>query len=518
MKRTFVLLRWCDPLRVPRAPEMRSLQATGRVREIEFPNNVTSETVKEMLLNKFSNHLNADEASRLLFYKGVGTSNLLTHAGTMNDMCGQAMRRYRSTSKVYMRISPDGDNSGNSPPHSPNLNPRDQPYNQDLSDNAEQQTPEQMEGNDDFQSRRQQEDTLPQQGTGANMVIPVPSRGNRVQPPNTTDDAQQPTVADMVIPGPSRGNRVQPLNATGTNRTTHRQLARIAVSDSSDDEQDTRRGTMPFRSSTPNQTPNLPEDPHMIAVKIYEKMPYDKVIKVPMVACRCQHNGESSEVGEVEELPDLMIAAATDTGSGPAYDIGLLDNLLISRRIPQRLQILCLTAMEMRLQSSMDCSPVVIIRFRLNDNAAELLRALMMSDDIATLRSCHIHVALMGSKFDEEVCGIQSQADSSDLEIRILQPTMSSETLIVGGIVKGQDIQFLKNVWQAVAEACQAGQAVQAQRDLLQRNRDLRREQERQLRESVSIHVISQGMPQVKRSTRNAQALDIPLFRSASGQ
>ena len=26
----------------------------------------------------------------------------------------------------------------------------------------------------------------------------------------------------------------------------------------------------------------------------------------------------------------------------------------------------------------------------------------MMSDDIATLRSCHIHVALMGSKFDEE--------------------------------------------------------------------------------------------------------------------
>ncbi|KAJ7350167.1 hypothetical protein OS493_038038, partial [Desmophyllum pertusum] len=330
-----------------------------------------------------------------------------------------------------------------------------------LSDNAEQQTPEQMEGNDDFQSRRQQEDTLPQQGTGANMVIPVPSRGNRVQPPNTTDDAQQPTVADMVIPGPSRGNRVQPLNAT--------------VSDSSDDEQDTRRGTMPFRSSTPNQTPNLPEDPHMIAVKIYEKMPYDKVIKVPMVACRCQHNGESSEVGEVEELPDLMIAAATDTGSGPAYDIGLLDNLLISRRIPNRLQILCLTAMEMRLQSSMDCSPVVIVRFRLNDNAAELLR------------SCHIHVALMGSKFDEEVCGIQSQADSSDLEIRILQPTMSSETLIVGGIgERARHTNFLKNVWQAVAEACQAGQAVQAyKRDLLQRNRDIRREQERQLRESA---------------------------------
>ena len=36
------------------------------------------------------------------------------------------------------------------------------------------------------------------------------------------------------------------------------------VSDSSDDEQDTRRGTMPFRSSTPNQTPNLPGNTNFV--------------------------------------------------------------------------------------------------------------------------------------------------------------------------------------------------------------------------------------------------------------
>ena len=43
---------------------MRSLEAVGRVKDIEFPNNSTTAHVRESLLNSFGNYLNAADADR----------------------------------------------------------------------------------------------------------------------------------------------------------------------------------------------------------------------------------------------------------------------------------------------------------------------------------------------------------------------------------------------------------------------------------------------------------------------
>ena len=60
MKRTFILLRWADRLRVPRAADFASLESGGRVKEITFNNNSTMVHIVDMLKHNF-HQLNTDE-------------------------------------------------------------------------------------------------------------------------------------------------------------------------------------------------------------------------------------------------------------------------------------------------------------------------------------------------------------------------------------------------------------------------------------------------------------------------
>ena len=65
MKRSFrVLLRFCDLLRVPRPNILRVLESTGRVKELEFPNNPSTANLQDIVLTAFSQHLNRRQASR----------------------------------------------------------------------------------------------------------------------------------------------------------------------------------------------------------------------------------------------------------------------------------------------------------------------------------------------------------------------------------------------------------------------------------------------------------------------
>ena len=65
MKRSFrVLLRFCDLLRVPRPNIQRVLESTGRVKELEFPNNSSTANLQDIVLTAFSQHLNRRQVSR----------------------------------------------------------------------------------------------------------------------------------------------------------------------------------------------------------------------------------------------------------------------------------------------------------------------------------------------------------------------------------------------------------------------------------------------------------------------
>ena len=64
MKRTFIFLRSDDTLEVPKATELHALESSGRIKEIEFTNNSTSQAIGEMLVNSFSNKLRASDLPR----------------------------------------------------------------------------------------------------------------------------------------------------------------------------------------------------------------------------------------------------------------------------------------------------------------------------------------------------------------------------------------------------------------------------------------------------------------------
>ena len=64
VKRTFVLLRFCDFLRVPRSNVVRALESSGRIKEIEFNNNSTSAAIEDTLLNNFRDHLRREDLNR----------------------------------------------------------------------------------------------------------------------------------------------------------------------------------------------------------------------------------------------------------------------------------------------------------------------------------------------------------------------------------------------------------------------------------------------------------------------
>ena len=64
LSRTFVLLRSEDSNgRVPRPAALKTLEASGRIKEIEFSNNATSQHVTELIVNAFS-QLNESNMSR----------------------------------------------------------------------------------------------------------------------------------------------------------------------------------------------------------------------------------------------------------------------------------------------------------------------------------------------------------------------------------------------------------------------------------------------------------------------
>ena len=64
LKRTVVLLRNDDDLRVPEKQKLKTLQDSGRIKEIEFSNNATSQSIDEILVNSFSNFLTPAELPR----------------------------------------------------------------------------------------------------------------------------------------------------------------------------------------------------------------------------------------------------------------------------------------------------------------------------------------------------------------------------------------------------------------------------------------------------------------------
>ena len=64
VKRTFVLLREDDITRVPNSATIRSLEQSGRVKELEFTNNASSEHISELLMNAFGNFLNNSNLNR----------------------------------------------------------------------------------------------------------------------------------------------------------------------------------------------------------------------------------------------------------------------------------------------------------------------------------------------------------------------------------------------------------------------------------------------------------------------
>ena len=57
LNRTFFLLRWVDYLRVPTNRNESALERSERIKDIVFSNNLTNDTMKELLLHAFSDHL-----------------------------------------------------------------------------------------------------------------------------------------------------------------------------------------------------------------------------------------------------------------------------------------------------------------------------------------------------------------------------------------------------------------------------------------------------------------------------
>lgn len=53
LKRTFVLLRHDDSLRVPSSRELKQLTDSGRVKELVFTNTATSRHVMDIITNNF---------------------------------------------------------------------------------------------------------------------------------------------------------------------------------------------------------------------------------------------------------------------------------------------------------------------------------------------------------------------------------------------------------------------------------------------------------------------------------
>lgn len=117
----------------------------------------------------------------------------------------------------------------------------------------------------------------------------------------------------------------------------------------------------------------------------------------------------------------------------------------------------------------------------------------MQSDECTgALGNLNIHVALVGSCFDDKAVGkqIRRQSGGEDVELRIMHPTMSSSQMVVGSVFSGDEMDLIPRVIASAEEACQAAEAITAHRAVLQEDRRLKRQQEEALHLSVSEELV----------------------------
>lgn len=254
--------------------------------------------------------------------------------------------------------------------------------------------------------------------------------------------------------------------------------AQNVVTDTSSDEEWER----PIFNSTPNGR-NSTQGNQMSAAEAFVLTIHDSVTTSGGMAKPgvCQN---ASEVGTVEAMEDNLVATETDSRCGPQYDVRLWQCFLKAKQVPQALLLICLNATEVRLQSYTDLAPVCIIRYTLTDRVIKILRNIMETDCVALLNKCHIHVTLKGSEFDKELCGNKESARMQDMELRILQPTMSSTKMVDGAFLTEKELEQpgIPALQKAVTDAIETVEALRAQRNLLNESRQLKRQQEEDLR------------------------------------
>lgn len=197
-------------------------------------------------------------------------------------------------------------------------------------------------------------------------------------------------------------------------------------------------------------------------------------------------SAKAKEAGTITELEDHLTAAEANHMRGPSHDLELFRLFLKEHDVPQQLPLLCLDAEEMRLQSHLDCKPLVLIRFELSHQMATIIRSIMQSEScLKKLANTYIHVTLVGSCFDTKACGNllwKTNQTGDNIEVGIFQPTMSSQRFVVGNILTGNEREFIRELEDSLEEACQAGDALRTQRRLLEETRELKRRQEVEFR------------------------------------
>ncbi|KAL9977133.1 hypothetical protein ACROYT_G014506 [Oculina patagonica] len=116
----------------------------------------------------------------------------------------------------------------------------------------------------------------------------------------------------------------------------------------------------------------------------------------------------------------------------------------------------------MRLQSHLDCTPLVVIRYQLSHQMLTIIRSIMQSERcLQKLTKTYVQVALMGSSFDTEACS----------KLFLIQTMLGTTRMVVGNILTGNERDFIYDLEEAVDQACQAGNALNTQRCLLEENR-----------------------------------------------
>lgn len=243
---------------------------------------------------------------------------------------------------------------------------------------------DQPEGRNDSQGLvlgNRDQDHVEEQG---NEVLANSSRENREQENSGID------YEALAVPGPSRetGN-------TGNNNLA-RTISTVYVSDEDDE-------LLPPLYSTPRPNQHYPDTNSQAANSLTRRI-YDNIVKVATVVGSSTEltswEENVREVGDIRDEENLLCGAELDCESGAAYDVRIFEQLLTVNQVAQQLHVLCLSPLQVRLQSHFDSVPNCIIRYRPTKEAAELLRKLM--SECGTLNQCHIHVALMGSPYDSE--------------------------------------------------------------------------------------------------------------------